>query len=396
MVDSRLIPLELYTILDPSSKNVFYSMDVVSLFDRIPLPALRSVISKLGVIIPNGIVDMGCLLELVDMDLYKLNLFRFQPNGLSNGKSLFYEQVDGIPMGGKTSSIYADIYLSYNLSLLGNLHVKYGISYIRKYADDFLVYGPISSITRFVEDYSAVTQLEFTIEHADIHGKLPFLDMCITLWKGVLTTRWYWKPITSSRCVNFHSKAPRRELISTYVQRIATASIYDSGGSILYSYHRILNEMYHNSLPRAIMLKILRIVSGKDLGRNSSAKVLLLSYLCRHLFSLRLGVSYVEFISVLRIKSDFDWVLSNQKDVIHIVRSGEYNTINTIGRGSKNRFGGGDPLVTIPYHGGRSERLHKMLNVEAGIRGLVYRRDRHYTSRNMWNRALVPVKCERK
>lgn len=390
VLDSRDLPEELFAVYDPDSTDVFYSMDVVSLFDKVPLDLLCLTIEKLGAAVDRGFIDHVCLMELVSLDLYHLNLFSFRLNGVAKSKKMFYEQVNGIPMGGNTSTVYADIYLSYHLSMLGDLRVRYGIKFIRKYVDDFLVYGSRGSISRFISDYSALTKLAFTVEHM-VDGRLPFLDMVLVVQDRMLTTSWYWKPISSLRCVNYFSKAPLQELHSTYVQRFITASIYDSGGSVLVSYHRILSEMYYNGLPGHVARKILRGASVSELGRCCAEKSYVLSHLYRHFYALKFDTSYVDFCKRLR-------GLPGTRDVMSYVRddvssSGRvclraYYKRKLLRRRSKVPFGSGVPLVCMPYHGARSVFLRRVLRFGAGLKGLVYRRDSHFTSATLWRKAL--------
>lgn len=393
VLDSRDLPEELFAVYDPSSADIFYSLDVVSLFDKVPLDHLCHTICSLGANVAGGLVDHERLMELVTLDLYHLNLFRFCLNGSSRSKPMYFEQVNGIPMGGNTSTVYADIYLSYHLSMLGNLRDRYGIKFIRKYVDDFLIYGSRGSIARFMDDYSALTKLSFTVEHMS-GGKLPYLDMVLNVNGGVFTTSWYCKPISSLRCVNYHSKAPLQELCSAYIQRFVTASVYDSGGGILPSYHRILCEMHYSGLPGHVVRRILMKASVCELGRCCAVKCAMLSHLSRRFYVLKLPSSYDDFYNAFLALPGSPLVLSYVQDDVR--SSGRaslkaYYKRRLLRARAKVSFGSGLPLVTLPYHGARSEFMRRVLRFGAGLKGLVYRRDLHFTSATLWRKALERV-----
>lgn len=53
-------------------------------------------------------------------------------------------------MGGNTSNIYADVYMSYKLSLIRHKLIQFGVKLIRKYVDDFLIYMPRANIRKVV------------------------------------------------------------------------------------------------------------------------------------------------------------------------------------------------------------------------------------------------------
>lgn len=363
---------------------------MVSLFDKIPLPNLCEAIRSLDPTIEHGFLDMDVLLELVHMDLYQFNVFTFAPN--VGGRKLCFEQLNGIPMGGNTSTLYAHIYLGYSLSLLGNLKDKYGITFIRKYVDDFLVYGPMWSVKHFMSDFTRVSSLNFTVEHADAQGDLSYLDMRIRVHQHELLTRWYWKPISSYRSLHFHSKAPRSELISTYVNRFVTASNYDSGGGILLSYHRILCEMHYNCVPIAIIRKILSgvlRVPEYRLGRNCGVKRLLVELLGCQAFRLYYGLEYAEFERCFLKLPEAQWLSSYIRDNVSTVSTAvalnerEKQVQRKMAKGS---FGQGNVLVGVPYHSAKSEKLRQLVRQSVGAHGHYYRRDKRYVSSNVWRK----------
>lgn len=129
------------------------------------------ILGYLGTRMESGFVNIKALIELISMDVNLFDYFKFiSPLGTPKSSIRYYHQRLGIPMGGNTSSIYADLYMSYHLSKMGDLLDKYGIKLIRKYVDDYLLYLPRNLLPRFIADYSNLTNLEFTMDYPKENG----------------------------------------------------------------------------------------------------------------------------------------------------------------------------------------------------------------------------------
>lgn len=288
-------------------------------------------------------------------------------------------------MGGNTSSNYADLYMSHQLSMLGNLYETYGIRLIRKYVDDFFLYISKDKIQDFVKDYSAITGLDFTIEEANVQGELPFLDVLIIDRKGELRTRWYKKPICSDRGVNYHSNIPRSELVNTYTQRIVTSSVNDSGGGILKSYFIILLEMWNNNLPRRFMKICLCHAKRYDLGRMAENKRNWLTLLSVMIYRISLGYHITYDIFYKRLQD----LYKNNEGIFNLTddMSKETST-NNVQHSCTDKIDRSKKIYVIPYRGRNSDLYYKHLRQTYKWIRPVFSHDKYYSMRTLVQKGI--------
>lgn len=90
-------------------------------------------------------------------------------------------------MGGNTSTIYADLYMSYCISRVKDQLDALEVKLMRKYVDDFLFYLPKAN--RVLSLMERATKLKFTIE-LPVNGVLPFLDLQLVEVDNELRLRW--------------------------------------------------------------------------------------------------------------------------------------------------------------------------------------------------------------
>lgn len=195
--------------------------------------------------------------------------------------------------------------------------------------------------------------------HYVLAGKCVFFNRVLLSFSYLLILLFrYYKPCTSMRLINYHSHVPEHELVNTFTMRVVVASRYDSGGSILRSYHRILEEMWANSLPRRMMQACLFHTRKYCLGRNGGSKRLWLRMLSDHIYKLKIGsVSYEEFHADLWDKlRRGSYVLGQYKleDDVSLECALKVHS-------KRELFKAGDPKISVIWRGKQSRNYHKML-----------------------------------
>lgn len=92
-------------------------------------------------------------------------------------------------MGRNTSSLYADLYLSFYIAYCRADLMSLGVVFIRKYVDDFLLYMPKANFHMVPGLLKKATGLDYTIEEP-VEGVLAYLDLLIRDVDGCLRTSW--------------------------------------------------------------------------------------------------------------------------------------------------------------------------------------------------------------
>lgn len=180
---------EILEVYDDDSSYGFCSLDVVKMFDNIPMDKLYKIILTMGMRFNGGAVNAEALVELMRLDCELLDFLKFSSPRKSGDKSVkFYHQRKGIPMGGNTSSIYADLFMSFCMSKIKFQLDALGVKLTRKYVDDFLFYLPKKNFKKLSLPMEEATGLDFTLEEP-LDGVLPFLDLQIVDKGGVVKIR---------------------------------------------------------------------------------------------------------------------------------------------------------------------------------------------------------------
>lgn len=257
-------------------------------------------------------------------------------------------------MGGNTSTIYADIFISYKLSLIRGKLEKLGVRLIKKYVDDFIMYMPRKNVSKVLGLLRSITGLQFTVEYPNCKGELPYLDLMVVNNSGQLITRWYRKEITSERSVNYFSNVPRYEFVNTFMMRFVVASLYDSGGGFLRSYWVLLRESWYNSIPKRFIQLILHKASNYYLGRCEGHKRALLKLLASEIYNLDLSmVLYESFLDALadvaRLRGLSSGLFCFKDDMRAVC-----NPVKV----KRNFWTPGDPIHVFTYRGQQSMELY--------------------------------------
>ena len=132
-----------------------------------------------------------------------------------------YKQVDGVAMGSPLGVLFANAYMcSVEDQVLQEIGSK---PYIHKrYIDDiFLQIESETQLTEARDEFERNSVLNFTYE-VGIDGKLPFLDVDLSISEGRLETSVYRKKTDVGRCLSALSECParyKRGVIRSYVRR---------------------------------------------------------------------------------------------------------------------------------------------------------------------------------
>lgn len=183
---------DIYKVYTGDAEMCFFSADIVSMFDRICMKETVNILKNdFGCHIPGGYINVERLLELISLDTDLFDSFRFfEPTITKDRKPRYFHQRIGIPMGGNTSNVYADLYVSFCLSRISSKLKQLGVLLIRKYVDDLLFYGPKKNVKAILVLLKQCTKLDFTCE-MPVKGVLPYLDVTLNDVRGELRTSWY-------------------------------------------------------------------------------------------------------------------------------------------------------------------------------------------------------------
>lgn len=177
---------------------ILVSLDVVSLFTNIPMDIVKENIDKRwNEIRKYTSLPLSDFHDGIDLTLSH-NYFMWESN--------FYLQKTGTPMGSCLSPSIADLVMDILLDTVIQ-KLPFEVPFVKKYVDDLITAIPIGSEEQILRDFNSYhPQLQFTIE-SEVDNLLPFLDMVLirNAENGSITTRWYRKPTSSGRLLNFLS-----------------------------------------------------------------------------------------------------------------------------------------------------------------------------------------------
>ena len=131
--------------------------------------------------------------------------------------------------------------------------LEFHIPVLKKYVDDLILALPLHLIQHTLEVFNNYNQhIQFTVEKED-NGRLPFLDTQVIRHDDqTLSTKWYSKPISSGRLLNyrsFHSTSMKINVAANFIKRVFALTTDETGqqqSSIIYQHLRQNN--YPSSL----------------------------------------------------------------------------------------------------------------------------------------------------
>jgi hypothetical protein len=193
------------------------SFDVTSLFTNIPSNLVLSIIEeRWDSIQPYTNLDIQIFLDIMH---HILTSSYFQYN------NQFYRQLFGSPMGDPCSPAQADLVLDKLLDVVLN-ECGDKVLFLKKYVDDLILIAKRNEVNTVLESFNSFNQhLQFTME-LEVERELPFLDLLIRREEnGSISTKWYQKPLSSGRILNFnsfHSMTMKRNTAINLINRIVT------------------------------------------------------------------------------------------------------------------------------------------------------------------------------
>ncbi len=185
---------------------VLVSFDVVSLFTNIPLDLVVSIIEEhFELLEPNTKIPCNVFVSTINY-LYNNTFFCF--NGL------FYKQVKGLPMGGATSPILAEIVMNKLLYFVTN-NSQFQFPFIYQYVDDLLTAVPADRVGETLDLFNSFNEnLRFTVEE-ETELSVPFLDTrVVRTGENRVILDWYRKKSSSGRYIPFSSYHPLKQKIN--------------------------------------------------------------------------------------------------------------------------------------------------------------------------------------
>lgn len=195
---------------------VLISLDVVSLFTKIPLNLVMDNIDRRWhTIAKHTTIPLVEFREMVNFALVS-NYFVYE------GK--YYYQRSGTPMGSCLSPAIADMVMEILLDTVKK-KLCFELPFIKKYVDDLITAIPNGKEDTILNIFNAYNvDLQFTIEK-EVEARLPFLDMMLirNVVDGSISTEWYMKPTSSGRILNYYSDHHYNQKINTalgLIQRV--------------------------------------------------------------------------------------------------------------------------------------------------------------------------------
>ena len=197
--DTTHLHQQLHT-LTPKSDTVLFTMDVTSLYTVIPhqdgLLALQHFLDRRQNLDPPSHIIVR-LAELV----LSLNAFQFDGS--------FFRQKCGVAMGTKMGPSFANLFVGYvEMALFDSLPDPHPDFYGR-YIDDIFGFGSPSTVANFIQSLSkAHPSLKFT---SSVSQSVTFLDLRISVGKGLFETSVHYKPTDSHSYLLYSSCHPRSQ-----------------------------------------------------------------------------------------------------------------------------------------------------------------------------------------
>ncbi|CAD6237768.1 GSCOCG00008333001-RA-CDS, partial [Cotesia congregata] len=122
--------------------------------------------------------------------------------------SVFYLQLDGSSMGNPASPVLANLVMDYVLRKIVD-SLPFHVPFLKFYVNDTLLAVPGDEVDGLLDHFNKFHEkIQFTMEREQ-DGELAFLDtIVIRMADGELRTKWFQKPTSSGRLLNFNSHHP--------------------------------------------------------------------------------------------------------------------------------------------------------------------------------------------
>lgn len=240
-----------------------FSIDMVSMFTNIqPELAFSIIFPKLPSI------------TNLNPDLFK-DIFFFVTKiatefGYGGG---FFKQVSGLPMGTEGSPVIASIVFTHFLNSVLPKHAP--VTYLKKYVDDTIMITSEANAHAILASLNGIDQrIQFTMEEENDSSGINFLDVSLFRKEQKIVTKWYCKPFSSNRLVNWFSEHEPHTITNTAVRYISNMLFYSH-----ISFHDELMQkakviLFKNSFPsdkiEDFIVKAKEIVAFNIFGENDA------------------------------------------------------------------------------------------------------------------------------
>lgn len=233
---------------------VLISLDVVSLFTKIPKELIYSAINKKWHIIKKYTkLPKHEFLEGLKIVIEKCC---FQYNGI------FYQQIFGAPMGSPSSPVFADLILE----ILEEAVIKklgFRLPFFWRYVDDVLTAVPEDKVDQVLIAFNQYNpHVQFTIEKEN-NQRISFLELLVIRDGCSIKLDWYHKPSWSGRYMNFGSHLPLAYkkntvmLMTEKILRLSDAEFHEKNFQLL------RNTLRSNSYPRKLVEDVIHRTKEK-------------------------------------------------------------------------------------------------------------------------------------
>lgn len=172
----------------------FISLDVTALFTNIPTNLVMKIIEdKWNQLAGHTKISRDLFLRLLKLCI-NANYFSF--------RGRLFHMKSGMPMGSPLSPVLGDLVME---RLLDKVlpRLKFEIPFVKKYVDDLILVVPLDKHVEILEVFNGFhNKLQFTMETEE-DNRIPFLDLwLIRSGDGTISTKWYHKPMASTRILN--------------------------------------------------------------------------------------------------------------------------------------------------------------------------------------------------
>lgn len=253
-----------------------FSIDVVSMFTNIQ-PELA-----LSIILPR--IHQFTTLSL---DLFRdifIFVTKFATEFQFEGKT--FKQISGLPMGAIGSPVIASLVLTFILDHVLPNHEQ--VTFLKKFVDDTILITSkqnAQAILHSLNDFDS--RIKFTMEEENENGHINFLDVTLIRHPDhTIGTKWFCKPFSSNRLVNWYSEHEPHTIRNTTTRMISNMISYSD-----ISFHDEIRKfaeltLYKNSFPSErigeFITKSMEIVAFNIIGENDAENTQFLSTLAPH------------------------------------------------------------------------------------------------------------------
>lgn len=188
-----------------------FSFDVVSLFTNAPVNKIMNILEKRW--------DEIAALTNLDKQEFMEMIEICTTNSYFAFNNQCYKQCYGTPMGAPISPILVELLMD---DVLDKVQAKMEqksrrIPILKKYVDDLFLLLPKNDVDEILSIFNSIEErIQFTFER-ETSNSIPFLDMTVFRDESIkgFYTRWYRKPVSSGRILNYKSIHPMSQKIST-------------------------------------------------------------------------------------------------------------------------------------------------------------------------------------